>query len=76
MRMLSSKDWFDKSRGFGKCAAKLDVVFYEHSSSKALRVVIVAWVIMYTTEYIPVLRPTVCIISSPIYEELNANDRS
>jgi hypothetical protein len=42
--MLGSKDLFDKSRGFGKCAAKLDVqpLFYEHGSSKAVRVEIVA----------------------------------
>ena len=42
--MLGSKDLFDKSKGFKKCAAKLDVqsLFFEHSSSKAIRVEIVA----------------------------------
>ncbi len=42
--MLDSKDLFDKSRRFGKCAAKVDVqpLFHEHRSSEAVRVEIVA----------------------------------
>lgn len=42
--MLSSKNLFDKSKGFGKYTAKLDVqfLFFEHSSSKVVQVEIVA----------------------------------
>jgi hypothetical protein len=41
--MLGSKDLFDKSIGFGKCMAKLDVqsLFFKYSSSKAVRVKII-----------------------------------